>query len=314
MHCRHSQKTLSTSHSGRLCTLPTTLKSEGIIRVEWCVFQDDLTEKTWSLDSAWPSVWGKVFQLRVLHRWRLHTHRIHEVSIDFCSCRKSDQHHTVQLLCTNLFSAMIKQPKTAATTRVLELFELLSYKSKASAFEFYNTLSWFTDNTGISPPKVTSKAFWANKSKFRTVISPFYIWHMNGDIWRCSSTQEEDTIPRELYQWSQENVLCYVPHVRSQARTWCWDGKMSRQDIGWSLLMGISSQISTLSLTKIPRYFHMLFVSFDANFQMRHKNVSSDKVDPSLSKGWSYFIKESGYKAHIQRHANDTVPVCQTLK
>lgn len=83
------------------------------------------------------------------------THGIHEVGIDFCGCGKSDQRHTVQLLRANLFPATIKQPKTAATTRVLELFELLSYESKASAFEFYNTLSRFTDNTGISPPKVS---------------------------------------------------------------------------------------------------------------------------------------------------------------
>ena len=81
------------------------------------------------------------------------THGIHEVGIDFCGCGKSDQRHTVQLLCAKLFLAMIKQPKTAATMRVLELFELLGYESKASAFEFYHTLSRFTDNTGISPPK-----------------------------------------------------------------------------------------------------------------------------------------------------------------
>ena len=83
------------------------------------------------------------------------THGIHEVSIDFCGCGKSDQCHTVQLLCAKPFPATIKQPKTAAMTRVLELFELLGYESKALAFEFYHTLSQFTDNTGISPPKVS---------------------------------------------------------------------------------------------------------------------------------------------------------------
>ena len=82
-------------------------------------------------------------------------HGIHKVGIDFCSCGKSDQCHTVQLLRTKLFPATIKQSKTAATTRVLELFELLGYESKASAFEFYHTLSRFTNNTGISPPKVS---------------------------------------------------------------------------------------------------------------------------------------------------------------
>ena len=83
------------------------------------------------------------------------THGIHEVGIDFCGCGKSDQRHTVQLLRAKLFLVTIKQPKMAATTRVLELFELLGYKSKALAFEFYHTLRRFTDNTGISPPKVS---------------------------------------------------------------------------------------------------------------------------------------------------------------
>ena len=75
--------------------------------------------------------------------------------MDFCGCGKSDQCHTVQLLHASLFPATIKQPKMATTMRVLELFELLSYESKASAFEFYHTLSRFTDNTGISPPKAS---------------------------------------------------------------------------------------------------------------------------------------------------------------
>jgi len=72
---------------------------------------------------------------------------------------------------------------------------------------------------------------------------------------------------------------------------------MNLQIAGWLSSMGISNQIS---LTEIPRYLHSLFISLDANFWMKRKNVSSDKADPGLSKGWSYFVKETGYKAHIQ--------------
>jgi len=79
---------------------------------------------------------------------------------------------------------------------------------------------------------------------------------------------------------------------------------------GRSSFMGIYSQIS---MTKLPRYLHTLFASVDANFRMRRKDVSSDEADPGLSKGWAYFVEDSGYKAHIKQHANDTVPVCQTL-
>ena len=42
---------------------------------------------------------------------------------------------------------------------------------------------------------------------------------------------------------------------------------------------------------------------------MKHKTVSSNKADPGLSKGWSYFIEETEYKVHIARHAGEMEPV-----
>ena len=80
---------------------------------------------------------------------------------------------------------------------------------------------------------------------------------------------------------------------------------------GQSSFTGIYSQIS---MTKMPRYLHTLFASADANFRMKRKDVSSDEADPGLSKGWAYFVADAGYRAHIKLHANDTVPVRQTLK
>ena len=46
-------------------------------------------------------------------------------------------------------------PKTAATFDCLETFEKLSYVSKLSAFEFYQTVSRLTDDTGTKTPKVS---------------------------------------------------------------------------------------------------------------------------------------------------------------
>lgn len=73
---------------------------------------------------------------------------IHEVGLNFCGCTKA-QDHTKQLLRARWFPATVQQPKTAATFNCLELFHLLKFKSKSSVFEFYNTLSRLTDNTGI---------------------------------------------------------------------------------------------------------------------------------------------------------------------
>ncbi|KAF6744441.1 hypothetical protein DFP72DRAFT_783075, partial [Ephemerocybe angulata] len=49
-----------------------------------------------------------------------------------------------------LYPATTDHPKSAATFRVLEVFELLQYESKVSPYELYNTISRLTDNTGLT--------------------------------------------------------------------------------------------------------------------------------------------------------------------
>jgi hypothetical protein len=78
---------------------------------------------------------------------------VHEVALDFCACRTM-QTHVKQLLWARLFLATIIDPKTAATFGVLEQYHLLSFESKASAYEFYQGLARLSDNTGINPPKI----------------------------------------------------------------------------------------------------------------------------------------------------------------
>ena len=46
-------------------------------------------------------------------------------------------------------------PKSAATFRVMKLFHLLSFESKCTGYEFYNTLSRYTDNIGVNSPRVS---------------------------------------------------------------------------------------------------------------------------------------------------------------
>ncbi|KIJ10047.1 hypothetical protein PAXINDRAFT_27756, partial [Paxillus involutus ATCC 200175] len=54
------------------------------------------------------------------------------------------------------------------------------------------------------------------------------------------------------------------------------------------------------------RWIYGLFIAIDTNFRLKRKKVSKDSVDPSLSKGWAYFVEESAYKAHLESN-NDTV-------
>ena len=78
---------------------------------------------------------------------------IHDVGLDFCNCETSKPHF-IQLLRYGLYPASLDRPKTAATFTVLKHFQLLNFESKASMFEFYNTLVQLSDNTGLSKPKV----------------------------------------------------------------------------------------------------------------------------------------------------------------
>lgn len=76
---------------------------------------------------------------------------IHQISVDFCNCDKAEPHR-IQLLRLRLFPSTTNDPKTAATFDLLKTFQMLSFMSKVSVYEFYQTLSRLTNNVGVPPP------------------------------------------------------------------------------------------------------------------------------------------------------------------
>ena len=72
---------------------------------------------------------------------------VHSVGVDFCGCEAAQPRH-IQLLQYRLFPATGLAPKTAATFRLMEHYHILHNQTKASGFEFYNTLVRRSDNTG----------------------------------------------------------------------------------------------------------------------------------------------------------------------
>lgn len=80
---------------------------------------------------------------------------IHEVSLNYCSCPQSPP-KPVQLLRARLFPSTVTDPRTAATFRVLETFQMLTFTSKVSGYEYYRSLARRTDNVGVSPPPVSN--------------------------------------------------------------------------------------------------------------------------------------------------------------
>ncbi|KAG2349429.1 hypothetical protein BDR05DRAFT_972471 [Suillus weaverae] len=51
-------------------------------------------------------------------------------------------------------------------------------------------------------------------------------------------------------------------------------------------------------------WLYGLFVAIDTNFWLKQKVISKDSVDPSLSCGWGYFVKEHVYKAFLDNKSN----------
>lgn len=51
-------------------------------------------------------------------------------------------------------------------------------------------------------------------------------------------------------------------------------------------------------------WLYRLFLGIDANFRLKRKNVSSNKSDPGLSNGYSYFVEERKFKAHLDEFGN----------
>jgi hypothetical protein len=78
---------------------------------------------------------------------------IHDVNLDFCGCY-DNPHHYLQLLHFGWYPATIGNPRTAATFRMLNHFHKLTFESKCSALEYFQTLHRLSDNTGLDLPKV----------------------------------------------------------------------------------------------------------------------------------------------------------------
>ncbi|KIO12147.1 hypothetical protein M404DRAFT_79330, partial [Pisolithus tinctorius Marx 270] len=43
----------------------------------------------------------------------------------------------------------------------------------------------------------------------------------------------------------------------------------------------------------------------DANFHLRHRAVSNNENDPSLSQGWVYFVEDTMFKRYLSDHQHD---------
>ncbi|KAG6819407.1 hypothetical protein H0H93_012104, partial [Arthromyces matolae] len=200
------------------------------------------------------------------------TLEIHEVALDFCNCEKSKPWE-VQLLRSRLYPTTATRPSSAVTFGCLRHFQLLSFESKCSVFEYIGALSRATDNTGVSTARDRYNEFLRVVRQYRhlKMLKRSGRGHEKGGI---AATQ-----PGECA------LTC--PACPQPGRNLPTDWKKKPED---------------------KKYLYALFVALDANFKLKRKTVSSEERDPSLGQGWAFFVEETKYKAFLNDFWHEKQP------
>jgi len=184
----------------------------------------------------------------------LHVNGIHHIGLDFCDCLQP-MPRNIQLLRARLFPSTTIYPKTAATFALLEFFQLLSFMSKVSGFEFYQTLVRRTDNMGTKKLPDCYPAFL-----------------------------------RMVREWWHIRMLKHAGRGHDPARV-----KATRQGecavvCPACLLPGINLLPNWKDAPESRQWLYALFVGMDANFQLKWLNMSSADRDPGLNHGMTLVL------------------------
>ena len=127
--------------------------------VEWQILWTCYAQIFGLPHSTWPSLIGEPCLLKYPASGDsfvvIDTSGVHEVGLDYCGCRAGGNEAS-QLLRFRLYPATAHSPNTATTFRCLHHFQLLSFESKCSVYEYFQTLVRESDNTGLKNVKVCS--------------------------------------------------------------------------------------------------------------------------------------------------------------
>ncbi|KIL55458.1 hypothetical protein M378DRAFT_90872, partial [Amanita muscaria Koide BX008] len=194
----------------------------------------------------------------------LDSNGIHCVTLRYCNCHRTVPRSS-QLLRSRLFPATVIEPKTAATFRLLEAYQLLSFTSKVSGFEFYQSIARRTDNTGTHPPP----------DRYRSFMRIVREWRHIRLLKRMGRGHDPDGV--EGTNAGECAVLCPAcPQIGKNLPENWQNGPMEK------------------------RWLHALFVGIDANFRLKRLNVSNSMQDPSLNHGYAYLVDENKFNAYLK--------------
>ncbi|KAJ7836845.1 hypothetical protein B0H13DRAFT_1651891 [Mycena leptocephala] len=192
---------------------------------------------------------------------------IDEVGLDYCGCGTACS-RPIQLLRMRLYPATGTNPRSAATSGVLDRYAHMNLESKCSAYEFYNSLAHETNNTGLEPSR-----------QYEEFLRMTRQWHHLHLLKRAGvgHNPTEDRIgatkPGECA------LLCPACPQPGKNLPPDWEN------------------------VPFEKFFlYALFLALNANFRLKRKDVSSEEKDPGLGTGLAFFGDVKEYMEHLDKH------------
>ncbi|KAF6749127.1 hypothetical protein DFP72DRAFT_1073682 [Ephemerocybe angulata] len=193
---------------------------------------------------------------------------IHEVSLNYCGCHATAPAY-IQLLRSRLFPATILNPETAATFRVMETYQMLSFTAKTNAHDFFTSLKRRTNNT--CPAETVRKRY----NEFMRIERE---WRLLKLLKRFARGHDPAGVAgTKEGECAVLCPACPLPDINMP------DGwKLSPADEAW---------------------LHTLFIAIDANFKLKRKDISSNERDPGFNHGYAYIVKDILFRLFLERFA-----------
>ncbi|KAJ7808072.1 hypothetical protein B0H14DRAFT_2380861, partial [Mycena olivaceomarginata] len=197
----------------------------------------------------------------------IHTNGIHNVAVYFCGCVDESivGLRRQQLLWHSWYPAMHKEPQTCTTFRALELFHVMTLQGKVTTYDFYTGLEKLMMKSGLVKVKDRYKAFMRTMRQWRHLVML-----KRGGRGNDGDRLVAETKPGEL---AVVCSACPQPGVNLPAD---WESASGEE-----------------------RFLYILYIAIDACFRLKRCLVSSEKKDPGLGTGWSYFTEDPPFRKYL---------------
>ncbi|KAJ7787465.1 hypothetical protein B0H14DRAFT_2399414 [Mycena olivaceomarginata] len=197
----------------------------------------------------------------------IHTNGIHNVAVYFCGCVDESIVGLCrqQLLRRSWYPATHKEPQTCTMFRALELFHVMTLQGKVTTYDFYTGLEKLTTKSGLVKVKDRYKAFMWTMRQWRHLVML-----KHGGRGNNGDRLVAETKPGEL---AVVCPACPQPGVNLPAD---WESASGEE-----------------------RFLYILYIAIDACFRLKRRLVSSEKKDPGLGTGWSYFTEDPPFRKYL---------------